>query len=105
MTEYILTSKTMDKSFAKDCLEALIGKSAKGYASSELALASIFLEGKLIKVDYQRAQKFYQLALEREKNLTKREVIKQTFLSLHDQQFQTNFVKFILLAYQAHLHN
>lgn len=58
MADYILSRTYVDKTLAKKCLEALVGKSA-ACAPSEIVLGKLFLDGKLIDSNYQQARKFF----------------------------------------------
>lgn len=100
MTEYILTTgKTVSKKFATRCLEGLIGMRAASCGPAELLLGKLFLDEKLIDSDYQRAQKWFQLAVDREKDPAKKEALEQTIELLERKYFQDFYQKVQLFSH------
>lgn len=113
MAERILTEgKTHSQEFGMRCIEGLIGfVLLSSYRPAELLLGRLFLEGKLIDVrpahqnfplirsNYEKAQQFFKLALDREANIEKKEELKQKIEWLEHQYFHAYYQKAQLLFY------
>jgi len=99
MAESILTGKIRPNIFgARHCLEALIGKSTASSACPEFLLGQLFLEGKFIQSDYQKAQNFFQLALDGEKDLTEKSVLEQQIGSLIHEHLYRYYQNVLLFS-------
>lgn len=100
MAEYILTpGRAVSKQFATTCLEGLISIGPVSYDRAELLLGKLFLEGKLIDSNYEKAQKFFQLAIDREENPLKKEPLKQAIEVLERKYFHDFYQKIRLFSY------
>ncbi|MCD6027352.1 MAG: hypothetical protein K0R08_1871 [Solimicrobium sp.] len=100
MTEHILLTSDHQK-YASLCLMALIDPvppSPRSFSEAELLLGQLFLEGKLINSDYEKAQKFFRSALEREKYPEKKEALQQRIESLERDYFYAFYRKARLIS-------
>lgn len=105
--EYFLPKNeySFQKKYANMCVKALIGESAASSGASELgrvdiylAVGKSFLERKWVDGNYQKAHQFFQLALDQEVDLEKKEILKQTIKSLLVQHLQRFHEKIQLLS-------
>jgi len=83
MAKSILTSRELDGPFvftshATRCLKILLGESAAAsFVPPELILGKLFLDGKLVERDEKIADNFFRLALNRERDIKRNELLKK----------------------------
>ncbi|MCD6025530.1 MAG: hypothetical protein K0R08_49 [Solimicrobium sp.] len=92
MAESILTSNDLGylffPSYAAYCLEVLFGESAAAsFGPPELVLGKIFFDPKFVERDEKKADKFFQLALDHEKNPARKEMLKKMIEFLPQWEF------------------
>ncbi|MCD6026535.1 MAG: hypothetical protein K0R08_1054 [Solimicrobium sp.] len=105
MAEAILTGTGLGLFvFASDatyCLTILLGESAAAsFGPPELVLGKLFLDGKLVERNVKKADKFFQLALDREKDPVQKEILRKIIEFLPQWDFYQK-VRLFSLADEA----